>query len=465
MKRFLPKTLTSQTILVLLIGLTVSHLFSMLIYSGDREEALAMLGGRNMAQRIANVAHLVADSPAEWQEKIVKNLNEPNFRVWITPESMLVPQESEGERVETLRSYLKNQMHGPVINRIEIQFLESSEGVEPLADVGLGHWTHMQLMRFMHGIPFHHSLRISMEIGNGQWLNFMSILPESTSMWSMTSLLSLMSMALAVIVLSIWTVRRLTVPLRRFAQAANRLGKDVTAPPLPVSGPLEVQQAVIAFNEMQDNLKHLIENRTHMLAAISHDLRTPITLLKLRIEMMEDGEERTKMLKTLDEMEQMISSTLAFARQDAEQEERRVVELNALVETICDDLIDTGKDVSFLTEEKFIYECKPVAMKRALTNLIENAVKYGQRARVAIISSNGHNIEIAIEDDGPGIPEDKLKTVFEPFYRLESSRSRETGGAGLGLSVAQSIILAHGGSIELKSPLGEGLKVSVCLPK
>jgi len=201
-----------------------------------------------------------------------------------------------------------------------------------------------------------------------------------------------------------------------------------------------------------------------MLSAISHDLKTPITLLRLRAEYIEDAGEKEKTLATLAEMESMIESTLAFARDDAEKEEPRVVDLAALVESICDDLADAGRPVAFQDVPALKYRCRPLGLKRAVSNIVDNAVKYGGNARVRL-SADPTAVEIVVDDDGPGIPEAELKEVFAPFYRLERSRSRETGGAGLGLSLARTVVHAHGGEITLSNRPGGGLRAIIQLPR
>ncbi|MCW9045233.1 MAG: ATP-binding protein [Alphaproteobacteria bacterium] len=463
MKRFLPQTLTSQTIFVLLLGLSVSHIISMLIYSDDRVEALTLMGGRNMAQRIANISHLALESPDGWRNKIVSAVSEPNFRVWLTPESMIVSEFASNNQVDVLKNYLSHQLEISDSNSIHVQLLERDHEGGIFASFGPNSWMHMEMMKGMNGITGHQSLRVSLALKEGQWLNFATDIPEANSVWSTTSLLSLLSMVIAVVVLSIWVVRRLTSPLRSLGQAAQRLGKDVNAPSLDEKGPKEIRDAAMAFNEMQARIKRLIENRTSMLAAISHDLRTPITLLRLRTELIEDLEDKPKMLATLDEMEHMIATTLDFARQDALQEERKITDISALLETICSDASDTGLNVSYEPEIKVLYNCQPVALKRALINLVENAVKYGGKANVALTKSET-SFSVTVEDNGPGIAPNKLDKVFQPFYRCEESRNKNTGGFGLGLSVTQSVAHAHGGEVTLENKPDKGLRATFTLP-
>ena len=201
-----------------------------------------------------------------------------------------------------------------------------------------------------------------------------------------------------------------------------------------------------------------------MLAAISHDLRTPITTLRLRAEFIEDPETRDKILETLDEMQQMTEATLAFLREDAAREDSRQVDLAALIQSLCDDLADAGREVAFAGAGRTPLVCRPVALKRALANLIENAVAYGARARVAL-EEGAAELRIVIDDDGPGIPPDRMEAVFEPFVRLEESRSRETGGVGLGLAIARSIARGHGGDVTLENRPEGGLRAILRLPK
>lgn len=464
MKRFSPKSLAGQTILVLLVGLTVSHIISMAIYSGDRVETLSMMGGKHMAQRIANASHLITETPVEWRGRIVSALDEPSFRVSLSPKSLLIPFDEDNWRTKAIRDFVKSQLGSDSARQVVVQLLDDTDTGQMYGLESRAHWMQMHVTQMMHGAPPHQSLRISIELSDGQWLNFISAIPEAGSLWSSTSILSMLSMAVAVILLSVWVVRRLTKPLGGFAQAAERLGKDVNAPPLPEAGPIELRQASRAFNEMQERLQRFIENRTRMLAAISHDLRTPITLLRLRAELIKNEEERAKTMVTLDEMESMISSTLAFAREDAENEESRTVDVAALLQSICNDMSDRGLPVVLEAPDRLLYECRPTSLKRAFSNLVDNAVNYGGNADVRM-EDKDDILKITIEDNGPGIPDDELKQVFTPFYRLEPSRNPNTGGIGLGLSIAQTVIHAHGGEIILSNHDEGGLRVIVDLPR
>ncbi len=216
--------------------------------------------------------------------------------------------------------------------------------------------------------------------------------------------------------------------------------------------------AASAFNRMQGRLRRFIEDRTQMIAAISHDLRTPITRLKLRAEFIEDDEQRLKILADLDEMEAMISSTLAFARDDSARESKVTVDLVGVLIDLCDQF-----SVSFDGPDELEMTLGANGVKRAFANLIENACKYAGGGRLTL-RVDGDNVVVTIDDDGPGIPVSELENVFAPFYRVESSRNRETGGTGLGLAVARSAIRGNGGDVTLANRSPNGLTATVTLP-
>jgi signal transduction histidine kinase len=307
-------------------------------------------------------------------------------------------------------------------------------------------------------------LHVSVALSDGSWLNMRVLLPPRPPFWSGRALVSLAVTLVLVVLVVVWTVRRMTRPLAVVAAAADRLGRDVNAPPLPVRGANEMRRAASAFNRMQERIRSLVETRTRMLAAISHDLRTPITRLRLRAEFIEDDEVRAKTMADLAEMEDMVSSVLAFSREDAQAEERETVDLSALLQSVCDNLADTGSDCEFAEAASMPFKCRRLSLRRAITNLANNAIAYGKRARLSLLEEEG-NIVIRVDDDGPGVPEEELARIFEPFVRLEDSRNRQTGGTGLGLCIVQSVAEAHGGNVRLSNRPEGGLRAELVLPR
>jgi len=298
---------------------------------------------------------------------------------------------------------------------------------------------------------------------DGQWVRINALPEPETPALPVDLIAQLLITLIIVIAVVMIAVRQATKPLKQLAQAADTLGRDLDATPLAESGPAETRLAAQAFNRMQARIDRLIADRVQALAAVSHDLRTPIARLRLRAGFIEDQESQRKIDADLDEMEAMITATLAYLRGEAEQEQLRVTNLAAILETLCDDATDAGRNVSYDGPSQVRLACRPIAIKRALANLINNAVKYGGAARVTL-RDHASSVEVAVEDDGPGIPESELEAVFTPFRRLESSRNRETGGTGLGLTIARNILRAHGGDVVLRNRPEGGLSAVASLP-
>jgi signal transduction histidine kinase len=464
MNRLFPKSLFGQTLLVLVAGLIVSLLAGSWIYSLDRNQAVRAVGGFTAAQRIANLTKLVQDAPREWRERIVVGLSDQSFRVSLSAEPpAIIPNDEDGTVAQAIKEFLIDQLSLAPDRQPRVS---ASPPDSPM----FGVWRPMMGPGpMMHGIPVFgafggfRDLQVAVPLPDGQWLSFATALPESGSAFSRQFLISMGIMTIVIFAVSMLAVRRVTAPLAAVSVAAERLGNDLNAPPMLETGTIETRQAAQAFNTMQTRLRGLIENRTLMLAAISHDLRTPLTLLRLRAENVENRQERDKMLATIAEMDSMVGVTLQFARDEATTELRRPTEIAALVQSIADDMADAGLPVKMEPAEPVVYDCRPDALKRAIRNLLDNAIKYGKAASVAI-QTTPKSIEIIIDDEGPGIPAQELSRVFDPFYRLEESRSRDTGGVGLGLAIAKSIVQAHRGELVLSNrPIG-GLRARMALP-
>lgn len=297
---------------------------------------------------------------------------------------------------------------------------------------------------------------------DGGWL---VVKPKPTFRWDayQTRLIFTFLLSIALIAPLAWLLaRRLSAPIGAFAHAADRLGRDPRSPPLDMKGSAEVVAAASAFNQMQERLRRYVDDRTAMVGAIAHDLRTPLTRLKFRIEQAPD-ELKAKLASDVDQMEAMISATLGFVSDATRPRERTKLELASLIESIIDEAAETGANASAETAEKLVIEGDPIALRRLVTNLVENALKYGGAARGRVYRE-GDEAVIEVEDDGPGIPDHERERVFEPFFRGEPSRNRETGGIGLGLAVVRSVARAHGGDAELINRDGGGLTARVRLP-
>lgn len=268
---------------------------------------------------------------------------------------------------------------------------------------------------------------------------------------------------LVIIAISLFAARGISGSLRRFAQAAERLGVNIAAIPLVESGPGEMRSVTRAFNLMQARLKRFVDDRTQVLAAISHDLRTPLSRLRLRAECQLPGIDRQKNLADLDLMDRMIAATLSFARDDVAAEARVKVDLASLTQAVCDEIADAGGQAKYQGPLYLEIEAAPLSLMRAITNVVENAVKYGGHAQVRLVMT-GRKIEIAVTDGGPGIIPSEQERVFEPFYRLDVARAPD-GGTGLGLAIARHVLRAHGGDVILRNGDGGGLVATLILPR
>jgi signal transduction histidine kinase len=269
----------------------------------------------------------------------------------------------------------------------------------------------------------------------------------------------------AVLVVALYIAARgITRPLSRLARAADDIGRGVRQPKLEEEGARELRHAARAFNSMQDRLNRYLDSRTRVLAAMSHDLKTPLTRLRLQVEtQIEDPALQARFGKELDEMEGMVRGALALFRGLNDEESLEPVDFNLLLDTVRGEFVEMGKDVTVEGRALRPLPGKPQALKRCITNLVGNAVNFGARARILV--RDGARLEIVVCDDGPGIPPEELQKVFEPFYRLESSRNRDTGGTGLGLSIARDVAQAHGGSLVLRNRSEGGLEARLTLPR
>ena len=271
-------------------------------------------------------------------------------------------------------------------------------------------------------------------------------------------------LALVTVIISLLAARQLVKPIRDFTDAILLFGTNPRAAPMEESGPSEFRAVIGAFNVMQDRIQKLMSYRTAMLAAISHDLRTPLTRIRLRGEFIHDPAQQEKLFRDVDELQEMIDGALAFFRGDAQEEKLTPLDLPSIIQTLIDDFADQEIVIPYSGPARLHLLGRPAALKRAIGNVIENAVKYAAPPEIGI-EADEKQVTISIRDTGPGIPEDSLELVFNPFFRLETSRNRATGGVGLGLTAAQSIVREHGGNVTLANRPDGGLDVRIILPR
>ncbi len=466
----LPRSLFSRLTLVLLGGLLVAQLLSFAIHMHDRSELLAQASGMQSAQRIADIVNLLDTlAPAE-RQKIVRVLAAPPLAVSLD-RAPLAPADAGSESAarallfaSLLRRYLGEDRFVTVGMAAGVQGRGGMAPHTPRWTAGEGEWTPPMMRHGGGGGGGGLTFVAQVRLRDGTLATFDTRPPQATEHWPYRLLASILLLLAAVIAVSLVAVRWATRPLKTLADAADELGRNINRPPLAETGPAEVAQAARAFNTMQSRLAAYLRERTGVLAAMSHDLKTPITRLRLRAELLQDVELRDKFERDLREMEGMVASALDFLRGMDNGEAPRQLDINALLESLQADLRETGGVVTIEGRAEYPYPGRPQALKRCLANLLENAIKYGKTARV-VVNDGGGVLQISILDEGPGIPPEHLDRVFEPYYRVEGSRSRDTGGTGLGLAIAKNIAELHGGRIEIRNRPQGGLKVLLVLAR
>lgn len=304
-------------------------------------------------------------------------------------------------------------------------------------------------------------LSVAIALTGDQWLNAEFSWPQGSSLLP-GLLLSAGVASIVLLAVAIWLGYRFSGPLQRLSEASADMARGRAVAPVPETGPSALRDAAHAFNTMSRRLMATLENQRVLLASIAHDLRTPMTSLMIKSEFIEDADLKEKMRVSLEELQATTEAALEAARTGMGEEPSRQVDVAALIESMCADLADLGSDVTFAESAAVHAVCRPNELRRAARNLVENAVRYGQRARVSV-KREGDKIAIVVDDDGSGLTSKQMERVFDPFVRLEESRSRETGGLGLGLTLARAIARGHGGDIVLANRDGGGMRATLTL--
>ena len=456
-----PKSLFGRMVLVLLAGLLTAQLLGAYILLRDRAASLYQASGWHIAQRFASAVEVIDTLAPAQRLLIINSLNTPTLRIFLDSEPRLTKSSTDAHTLQ-MRALLSRQLGQRPVN---IEMI-ASEQIPPVAMpdmAGMGHRHNMPAHLRMMGLDLA-AYHIEVQLSDGSWLNMYQGLPEDHFFIPGKLLSALAILLLSVVGLSLWAVRRVTRPLAELGNAAEALGRDIKRPPLNLqAGPKEVQRAAQAFNTMQTRINNYIQDRERFLAAVSHDLKTPITRMRLRAELLEDESARDKIINDLTDMETMTTATLDFIRGEHQHEQSRPLDIMALLESLQDDRSAMGQKIS-ISGHAQPFSAQPMAMRRCLENVIDNAIKYGNEA-IVLVEDTENQLSIRIADHGPGIPAQQLDEVFEPFHRLEPSRSRKTGGVGLGLSIARTIARAHGGELSLRNHPSGGLEVILVLPR
>ena len=462
--RLAPRSLAGQLTLLLLLALAVAQGVAVSLFAWERVEAVRHAYRDNVILRKATVARLLRETPSPLHEAVVAAASTDLARFSLT-DVPLVRATGTDRTAASIAVALSAALEAAEVRVAPLWSLHPERRERERSRRSFEHDDDDDDDDHSHDHDEHWRLEwfvASAALSDGRWLN-VEVAPPPDAPWGWTFVLSFVLSAAGIAVVAVLTGRRIAKPMRSLATAAGRLGRGEAVEDLPVAGPQETRDTVQAFNVMRERLDRFVRDRTAMLAAISHDLRTPITSLRLHAEFVEEEETKSKIITALDEMQEMIEDTLAFIREDMQQEGTRAVDLYTLVESVASDLVELGHEIDVADSGRVPIACRPVALRRAVRNLLDNACRYGNRATVQIARDAGQ-VRIVVEDEGPGIAEADLERVFEPFVRLDPSRSSDTGGTGLGLAITRSIVRSHGGDIRLENRSTGGLRATVSLP-
>jgi signal transduction histidine kinase len=434
--RTLPSSLFARMALILLAGLLTAQLASLWLQWGERATVVSQARGQNFADRIVEAVRVLEDTDPPRRGGALSALQYGDMRVALIADDQVS----------------HNAPRGAIQAMISAR-IGSEREIRPVGEMGG--------MGMQRGNPMR---SFDVRLRDGQWVRFNAAREADAPALSNDLIIRLLITLSIVTVVVMIAVRQATKPLQQLARAADTLGRDLDAPPLAEEGPTETRRAAQAFNRMQERIKRLVDERARALAAVSHDLRTPLTRLRLRAELVDDEKLRNQMATDLDAMAAMIEATLGYLRGLQDSEVARPIDINALLASMAEDALVLGRMISIEGQALTPYTGRLSALRRALQNLIDNAIKYGSRAHIRIVD-NGTELRIIVEDEGPGIPPAELARVTEPYYRPDASRNSETGGVGLGLSIVKDIALMHGGELLLEIRPGGGLCVTLTLPR
>ncbi|HEY1900620.1 MAG TPA: ATP-binding protein [Steroidobacteraceae bacterium] len=457
-----PRSLFGQLFVAVLIGVLTATLISLFLVSRERDRTLVQASVREWSRRVVDMtASMQLLQPEERIEASSLLQNWPRSqsrRPRSPPGPLLGPLlEPPGTPapIPDFRQSLEQQLRLVFGPAYQVAVTPTADPHTPAMTLGRPGAESFerggQLFDVKVGMPGGDSLLFRLAQGQRG-----APLPRSL-------LFNLILLAVLVAIAIYAVTRGITRPLSELARAAEAVGRDLRQPPLVERGSLELRDAARAFNTMQERMQRHVDSRTRVLAAMSHDLKTPLTRLRLRMATLNDSDVQTRAEHDLDEMESMVHGALTLLRGLNDDEPAEAVDINELLSNLQREFIEMGTPFEVLGRARALYAGKPMALKRCLTNLISNAIKFG--GGVSVHVEDGAAVVIKVCDQGPGIPVEHLARVFEPFYRVESSRNRDTGGTGLGLCIARDIAQAHGGALVLANLPKRGLQVTLTLPR
>ncbi len=461
---FWPRSLFGQLFVAVFIGVVAATLISVFLVTRDRDRTLVEASVREWSRRVVDMtASMQLLQPAERTEasSLLQNWPRPRpqFRRQRPPPGPTLEPLLEPPGLPTpipdFRQSLEEQLRFVFGPGYQVSVTPTTDLKKPALTL-----SRPGAEAFERGGQ---QFDVSVVVPGGDSMLFRLAQGQRVAPLPRSLLFNLLLLAVLIAIALYAVTRGITRPLSALARAAEAVGRDLRQPPLIERGSREVRNAARAFNTMQERMQRHVDSRTRVLAAMSHDLKTPLTRLRLRMATLDDADLQARVERDLDEMENMVHGALTLLRGLNDDEPAEAVDINQLLATLQGEFAEMGAPFQVQGRARLLYAGKPMALKRCLTNLISNATKFGGSVSVQV--EDGSAVVIHIRDQGPGIPPEHLARVFEPFYRVESSRNRDTGGTGLGLCIARDIAQAHGGALTLANLPQRGLQATLTLPR
>lgn len=477
----IPHSFRNQVLLLLLSSLVVAQIISFFLIIGERSFISITQRIDNSIYQFSTFANLADTTPEYLHSELLESVNDEKsfFRINETKQLSTIKKTKLNrvnlEAQQRFTEYLAQSDYSignPIIIVTDIgneAFTQVEKNYQTLTDGLLSAPNqHINRQIFSHS-PAFDRLDIEAQLPSGLWL-YGSFKIEKLSIGLQARLISLVALTIIIVgITGVLITIKMTNPISSLAAASEKLGKGQSVPRLEEKGPNDIREALSAFNNMNTRLTQLLSSQKQMLGAISHDLRSPLTSIRLRLESIDDGEQKEKMINTVEEMNEMIAAILNFTREEADeqsQEVSRPVDLYNFCESLIAEYTDTGRacTLEYNGNEDQVFNCRYISLRRAMRNIIDNGLRYGKQVTLTVSQIDTNNVLFIFSDKGPGLAENELKNVLKPFYRPDKARRVMDGGIGMGLSISESIVKAHGGHIKLANSKKGGLDVSITLP-
>lgn len=467
MKRFLPQTLPAWVLLVVIAGLLVGQVSTLYIVARDRASTNETVELYRLNERAFSLAQLMYAASPQQRQQLAAGLSNSNNLLSLSDSPAVASPIPADDALAELEDILVGRLSRFGVQDARVRRDEAVRHApgprEPGGDDDVGD-VEKSLMVLAADFARSEKLTASIEFADGQWLNITAPIAPAAPVLSQGSVPLYAVVAALIVAMAIWALRRLTAPYRALESAVGKITADLRGPPIDESGSREYRSAAHALNAMQARLREYVEDREHLAAALAHDLRTPLTRMRLRLELLGRSKARTALAHDLADIDSIARSVIDFATFEVAEEAPELIDIWALADSVADGYDEVSFEKGSTRSRGLVCRGRPIALRRCITNLINNAVLYGRKVHLSVQEQEGR-ILLTIRDEGPGIPDDRIDSVFRPFVRVETSRSRETGGSGLGLTIARNIARSMGGEVRLYNHPAGGLAAELALPK